>query len=289
MGVLAAEPCHLSEAERPELAEIGRSDWGLFTCRRREEVDSGQHGRSQIYTYALDRPLKGCEGGVDVLKPISGLGAEGLMHGNFARRVSPSLEALSWRVATRRKNFKGAKVLELGAGLGLTGLATAVWTDAALVELTDGDPEVVNTLQRSIELNHDRFGDTVVRARLLHWNTTDALSDSDEQFDVVLAGDTVYLTDSHTAHLATIRRWLKPNGLAMMMASTRNGSLHKFVEQAKQVFPLVKTSTNYDAMVSKTFTQGKVKMKCYPVLVQLRHLGDHCESRPRAGRVLENQ
>ena len=128
MGVLAAEPCHLSEAERPELAEIGRSDWGLFACRRREEVDSGQHGRSQIYTYALDRPLKGCEGGVDVLKPISGLGAEGLMHGNFARRVSPSLEALSWRVATRRKNFKGAKVLELGAGLGLTGLATAVWT-----------------------------------------------------------------------------------------------------------------------------------------------------------------
>ena len=285
---LAPEPEMVPKSERSQ-EEPGSSDWGLFGCTRREEAGSGLQHRSQIYTYSLRRPTAGCEASIDVLKPISGPGAAGLMHGNFARRASPSLEALSWHVATRRKNFKGAKVLELGAGLGLTGLATAVWTDAALVELTDGDPAVVNTLQRSIELNRESFGNTVVRARLLHWDTTEALCNSSEQFDVVLAGDTVYLTDSHRAHLATIRRWLKPNGLAMVMASTRNGSLHKFVEQAKQVFAIVKTSTDYDSTVSTTFTQGKIKMKCFPVLVKLRHLGDRCESRTAARRVLATQ
>ena len=130
---LAPEPEMVPKSERSQ-EEPGSSDWGLFGCTRREEAGSGLQHRSQIYTYSLRRPTAGCEASIDVLKPISGPGAAGLMHGNFARRASPSLEALSWHVATRRKNFKGAKVLELGAGLGLTGLATAVWTDAALVE-----------------------------------------------------------------------------------------------------------------------------------------------------------
>ena len=93
----------------------GRSDWGLFACKRVDE-DAGPEqqpeDRSQVFTYAMVPAKKGCEASIKVVKPISGAGTA-LMHGNFARRVSPSLEALSWRVATRRKIFKGARVLEL--------------------------------------------------------------------------------------------------------------------------------------------------------------------------------
>ena len=247
----------------------GRSDWGLFACARRDEA-----GGAQVLTYAMEPPRKGCEAAVAVVKPITGAGTA-LMHGDFARRASPSLEALSWRVATRRKLFKGKRVLELGAGLGLTGLACAAWTEAEAVDLTDGDPAVVATLQRSIRLNEASgvFGETRVRGSLLHWDTSGASrSELSEQYDIILAGDTVYQVDSHTAQLATMRRWLKPAGMVLMMASTRNGSLHKFVEQAKQLFPVVKSSTTYDSTITATFTAGKVKMKCFPWMVRLRNI-----------------
>lgn len=303
----------------------GRSDWGLFSCQRSDAVTGGdvaagvtaQGGtdKAQIFTYAMDPPKAGCENSIAVVKPISGAGTT-LMHGNFARRVSPSLEALSWRVAMRRKIFKGKRVLELGAGLGLTGLAVGAWTDAIYVELTDGDPAVVSTLERSIDLNTAKFGETAVVAKLLHWDMSGALRKEEEQFDIIIAGDTVYLTDSHRAHLATIRRWLKPKGVVVMMASTRNGSriwgvfhcireknvqsvpdscelsaltmgqhwagsLHKFIEQAKQCFPIVKSSTCYDRVVSDTFTKGKVKMKCFPVLVRLKFLAGQADDEER--------
>ena len=56
--------------------------------------------------------------------------------------------------------------------------------------------------------------------------------------------------------LATMRRWIKPAGMVLMMASTRNGSPHKVVEQAKQLFPVVKASTAHDSPIPATFTAG---------------------------------
>ena len=141
-------PQAAAAAEKEEEAALwasqcapGRSDWGLFSCQRADATGDvasagvtaqGGTDKAQVFTYAMEPPKAGCEHSIAVVKPIAGAGTT-LMHGNFARRVSPSLEALSWRVAMRRKVFKGKRVLELGAGLGLTGLAVGAWTEASYV------------------------------------------------------------------------------------------------------------------------------------------------------------
>ena len=48
---------------------------------------------------------------------------------------------------------------------------------------------------------------------------------------------------------ATMRRWLKPNGTAILVCSRRQGSLDRFVEYSRGVFT-VNESMDYDAEVS---------------------------------------
>jgi predicted nicotinamide N-methyase len=49
--------------------------------------------------------------------------------------------------------FHGKRVLELGCGTGIGGLAVALVTNTAHVELTDHDPQVLELCQRNCELN----------------------------------------------------------------------------------------------------------------------------------------
>ena len=68
-----------------------------------------------------------------------------------------------------RDIFKDKRVLDLGSGLGLQGLAAAAWTDARRVDLTDGDPTVVKTLERSVAESANSFGETKVSVKHLLW------------------------------------------------------------------------------------------------------------------------
>lgn len=86
-------------------------------------------------------------------------------------------------------DLAGARCLELGAGLGLVGLAAARYLRAQKVVLSDLE-EMQPLLQRNIELN-DMSG--TCEARTLVWG--DALPEELESaFDVVLAADVIYPT-----------------------------------------------------------------------------------------------
>ena len=173
-----------------------RSDWGFFGCTRAAVNDTQQSNetKAQLHRLTLDPPVPGCDGSVTFLKPIAGDGTD-LMHGDFARRVSPSGEALSWFIVQNRAMFADKRVLELGSGLGMSGLAVAVWTDAKHVEMTDGDPTVVNTLEKSVRLSEAAFAETGVGVHQLLWEHDATTPTEEEQYDLLIAGEFVILPD----------------------------------------------------------------------------------------------
>jgi predicted nicotinamide N-methyase len=289
----------------------GRSDWKLFHCERRQ-IDGEE--RAQLVTFS-QRPLSRSdstrrldEGGfpsVAIVKPGAGTV---LQHGDYGRRVSASAEALAFYACAPKQQalLQNKRVLEIGAGLGLPGLAVATWTDAESVDLTDGDPVVVQNLQQSIQKNHrcgssegggggggrgagrggggGGFGGTRVNARQLDWEVPSAaVHEEEELYDIVLASDTVGHRlghDSHSPLLSTVRRWLKPNGLVLFMAS-RDYHLEQFMQaanQGAQAFGFVGQSLEYDG--SSAF-RG---MKCGPVLIRMTNprVRPHQEFRPPA-------
>jgi hypothetical protein len=136
------------------------------------------------------------------------------------------------------KSFSNIPILELGAGIGLTGLemATQLQSHVLLTELDVGLP----LLHRNVELNQDRFalGKDAARPQRLEWYTPqdcDKALDwyrhvaADQQPLLILASDCVYWEEFHKplektlAHLlsklpvhsmcllAGVRRWKRDN------------------------------------------------------------------------------
>ena len=90
-----------------------------------------------------------------------------------------------------------------------------------------------------------------------------------QQFDVVLAADTIcYRLDAHDPHsplLSTVRRWLKPDGLVLVMGP-RDHRLENFMKaanQGSQAFGFVGQSLEFEGAVAFR------SMKCGPVLIKM--------------------
>eukprot|EP00051_Salpingoeca_urceolata_P034029 m.23200 g.23200 ORF g.23200 m.23200 type:complete len:467 (+) comp7096_c0_seq1:60-1460(+) len=78
-------------------------------------------------------------------------------HGTTGLRMWEAGMALTeWLVRNRRDVVDGKRVLELGSGVGLTGMAVAQATAATSVTLTDGSPKVIEALCRNVKLTARR-------------------------------------------------------------------------------------------------------------------------------------
>jgi len=255
----------VSDALDPEFVRE-RSHWGLFdrTSRAvRKSVDENGDAigyKSLVYDCA-GKP-------VEFHQPLEGVGTR-LMHGDFARKLSPSEEALATFIIKKPRFFQGRTILVVGAGLGFAGLVCATCTCAASVTLTDGDPEVVRVLEVSTKLNEGSFEDTKVEVKRVLW---DRMEDWPERksFDLVIGADVVYLEELHSALISMIVRILKPGGQFLLFASRRNGSLANFCAASKAIFGNVEASTDYDADVARAIGRGA---KCFPVMVKLVLVG----------------
>lgn len=269
-----------ASAEHP----AGRSDWKLFALQRHDAKNaSAPYGRpvpllvySRLPLSQSDSVRRQPEDGSGISSTVSlykpGAGTV-LQHGDYARRVSPSSEALAFYASAPKQSavLQNKRVLEIGAGLGLPGLAVAVWANAETVHLTDGDEAVVENLQRSIQKNSDNgaFGTTVVSAWQLDWEVPAAAVSEEQQYDIILASDTICSRvdghDSHSPLLSTMRRWLKPDGLVLVMAPRdhRLGSFMKAANQGSQAFGFVGQSLEFEG--AAVFTS----MKCGPVLIKM--------------------
>jgi len=90
-------------------------------------------------------------------------------------------------------NFEGQRVLELGSGLGLAGLALRAAALPTSVTLTDRDPEVLELAALSAELNG--FGDSVL-TQVVDWQSPEQWPDR-SQYDMVVATDILYHGTEH--------------------------------------------------------------------------------------------
>lgn len=104
------------------------------------------------------------------------------------------------------------RVLELGAGTGLVGMAAAaMWeTDVLLTDLPEIVPNLAKNLEHNANLIQSHNGS--VHARVLDWNDeTDVAHEEEDKFMVIVAADPIYSTDHPKMLVDTVCRWLHPS------------------------------------------------------------------------------
>ncbi|CAI7738058.1 unnamed protein product, partial [Closterium sp. NIES-54] len=115
-------------------------------------------------------------------------------HGGMVAGMWPSEEAMACYLIAQAHRFRGRRVVELGAGYGLAGMALAVQQQGVGgVLLTDGNDTVVARLSRTVEANRHQFGGTRVAVAALRWDSHPPLhhwpSALSPPFDAVIAAD----------------------------------------------------------------------------------------------------
>ena len=86
--------------------------------------------------------------------------------------------------------FNDCRVLELGCGPGMAGLAVALRYEHVFVSFTDADPDALDLCRKNCvvnQLNVDEYS-----VELHTWGTVDSAGDKDSTFDTVIATDVIY-------------------------------------------------------------------------------------------------
>ena len=103
------------------------------------------------------------------------------------------------------------RVLELGAGTGLVGIAAGIaW--GAEVHLTDL-PEIVENLSANISANEALITTHggLAYASVLNWADGSGAESDADRYDVILAADTFYAAEHPRLLVQTMRKWLRGN------------------------------------------------------------------------------
>ena len=108
---------------------------------------------------------------------------------------------------------KRPKILELGAGTGLVGLAASGLVAAADIHLTDL-ASILPNLQSNVQQNAslvDGTGSTIT-AGVLDWSVeieNTAVMDEEKKYDLILAADSLYAPEHSNWVVRTMGRYLK--------------------------------------------------------------------------------
>ncbi|XP_024983382.1 calmodulin-lysine N-methyltransferase [Cynara cardunculus var. scolymus] len=190
----------------------------------------------------------------------------------------PSEEVLAYYCLSQLDLFRSKRVIELGSGYGLAGLLIAAVTEASEVVISDGNPQVVDYIQRNINVNSSVFGGTKVTSMMLHWNQ-EAL-DISNRFDIIVASDCTFFKEFHKGLVQTIKCLLKKEGPseAILFGPKRGKSLDEFLTEVKESGLQFTIDEVYDTEVwrrherfinSDASWPNYEKDHCYPLLVRI--------------------
>lgn len=110
------------------------------------------------------------------------------------------------------------RIVELGAGVGATGLALVMAGAASHVLCTDYTPRALDNLRHNFEIHRHAAGDESIQAARLDWNqedwnTVDPLVQREfERAQVLLAADVAYDRTVLDPLVRTVQRFLQSNG-----------------------------------------------------------------------------
>ena len=188
----------------------------------------------------------------------------------------PSAVALASWVATNPSKVLGKKCLEIGAGCGLTGLATASIfaaakerNEASQIILTDFNDTVLQNADRNIRLND--LGGCASTSKLDFYVQTgtrvdggwiDGVGNDQEPVDVVLAADVICKPEDAVAAANTIYDALCPGGQAYVISADAQHrfGVDRFRDECLRVGLAVETSNvseMYDgALISSSQGEG---------------------------------
>uniref|UniRef100_A0A0E0CXW3 Calmodulin-lysine N-methyltransferase n=1 Tax=Oryza meridionalis TaxID=40149 RepID=A0A0E0CXW3_9ORYZ len=185
----------------------------------------------------------------------------------------PSEEVLAYYCINHSDMFRSKKVLELGSGYGLAGLAIAASTDADEVVISDGNPQ-------NISINTETFGQTKVNSMVLHWDVEQA-SEMNSSFDIIVASDCTFFKQFHQSLVRVVKSLLKPSetSQAIFLSPKRGDSLSKFLEVIKKNGLTCELIEKYDPTVwnmHKKYVSGDNRSwpnyneeHCYPLLIRI--------------------
>ncbi|XP_010679922.1 calmodulin-lysine N-methyltransferase isoform X2 [Beta vulgaris subsp. vulgaris] len=191
----------------------------------------------------------------------------------------PSEEVLAYYCLSHADMFRSKSVIELGAGYGLAGLIIAATSEASEVMITDGNPQVVEYIQRSTAANPGAFGNTIVKPKLLHWNQEEIVTLS-HKFDYLIASDCTFFKEFHKDLVRTVKLLLKESGPseAIFFSPKRGDSLDKFLEEITEGGLRYCILEKYDERVwtrHEQFMKGDQSWPnyeadhCYPLLLKV--------------------
>eukprot|EP01105_Mastigella_eilhardi_P020230 TRINITY_DN479_c1_g1_i1.p1 TRINITY_DN479_c1_g1~~TRINITY_DN479_c1_g1_i1.p1 ORF type:complete len:346 (-),score=100.01 TRINITY_DN479_c1_g1_i1:754-1707(-) len=163
----------------------------------------GDDGATSVVCYR-SFPLPSCEDSLTI-KTVQRLNPVGLV-------AWPAGFFLAEFLLNNPSLVENRTVLELGAGVGFTGLALACAARPARVVLTDYLPSVLDNLLQNVEINRQRICvGTEVEVSALDWSTPQ-LPPSCTPADVVIAADCVYDPELSAALVGTLAVALRPEG-----------------------------------------------------------------------------
>ena len=120
----------------------------------------------------------------------------------------------------RYKSIRGGRVLELGCGHGLPGLAAYIGLGAANLILTDLNREVIEDVTWPNVLLNCRSAEESNAVRCISGDWADlkrALDNANEdRFDLILTAETLYTEENGKKLLEFFRHYLSPAGVALM-------------------------------------------------------------------------
>ncbi|KAI9312864.1 nicotinamide N-methyltransferase-like protein [Dichotomocladium elegans] len=135
---------------------------------------------------------------------------------------------------TQGQFFQGKRVLELGAGTGLVGLAVAKGCpNVSKVIITDQLP-MMHLMEQNIKLNNLR---ELVEASVLDWGVP--LPPDAQLPDVILASDCVYLEAAFKPLLDTLVDLSTKDTVIYMSYRKRRRADRRFFQMARKKFDLV--------------------------------------------------
>lgn len=178
-------------------------------------------------------------------------------------------EALSELFQVRPDNNVPYRILELGSGTGLVGIAAAAILGAN-VTVTD-QPHVMLDLQLQINANAGilQINGGVVNAAKLNWGEYVHMEALGREYDYILATDVVYNEDMFDPLLNTLRWFMQGTNIVFLMAHLKRWKKreNRFWGEARKHFDIESMHTD------QPIDGNRVGVKLYKFVAKRRVLG----------------